>query len=196
MSLRESTARNQILWSFTSLQFLPQQNLPCLLPAHGWHPSDRGCTLLLTLSQQSNIQARQLAKLVGAHGTDIACLILDVRDLEEHALCHIRGGALPNTPTSNTLDPAAVISMLEDANASPHFACTHTVLAAHFRSQSHARTPLALLEPTWVLVVSHTHQDKVVHVQPSHTLSGSCHAQSTPSAIRSWNMSMLRTPSS
>ena len=53
------------------------------------------------------MQARQLAKLVGAHGTDIACLILDIRDVEEHTLCHVKGGARPRAMSMRWLDPNA-----------------------------------------------------------------------------------------
>ena len=64
------------------------------------------------MTQQIDIQARQLAKLVGTHGSEIACLILDVRDVEEHTLCHIRGGGLLVDPTLHITYPAPVTSML------------------------------------------------------------------------------------
>lgn len=40
----------------------------------------------------SHLQAKQLAELISSGGTGFECLLLDVRDVEEHTLCHIKGG--------------------------------------------------------------------------------------------------------
>ena len=71
-----------------------------LLPSQGQLPQ-QSWLIPTRMTQISHLQAKQLAQLLSAHGSGLTCLVLDIREVEEHARCHIKGGAQlpPLTPT-------------------------------------------------------------------------------------------------
>ena len=55
------------------------------------------------------MQAKQLAEVLGAHEIGYACLVLDVRDIDEHTRCRIKGGPLV---TLTGFHPARELAMM------------------------------------------------------------------------------------
>ncbi|CAL5224163.1 g6802 [Coccomyxa viridis] len=63
------------------------------------------------------IKGRQLAELLSANGTAFACLVLDIRDVEEHTRCRIKGAlSYPARLLSRAVNPLSN-KVLEFVNA-------------------------------------------------------------------------------
>ncbi len=101
------------------------------------------------------MQGRQLAELLSANGTAFACLVLDIRDVEEHTRCHIKGGrrsplGISTGLTVNRGDPAPKLNRSCGTAETLHetFHVDHglqALLCLPTKLQCHACMPHAML---------------------------------------------------